>query len=75
MGTIGAALIAIGGLIWTTNRGYRDVISAQKEAADQRRTERQEQVRFDTQTLALALRDEVSAIKVRCEICPQEVQR
>jgi hypothetical protein len=68
VGAIGAALIGFGGLIWATSRGYRNVINAQKEAADQRRAERQEQVRFDTQTLALALRGEVTAIKVRCGI-------
>jgi hypothetical protein len=68
VGAIGAALVGFGGLIWATNRGYRNVINAQKEAADQRRTERQEQVRFDTQTLALALRGEVTAIKIQCKI-------
>lgn len=68
VGAIGAAFIGFGGLIWATNRGYRNVINAQKEAADQRRAEHQEQVRFDTQTLALALRGEVTAIKIRCGI-------
>jgi len=68
VGAIGAAFIGFGGLIWATNRGYRNVINAQKEAADQRRTEHQEQVRFDTQTLALALHGEVTAIKIQCGI-------
>jgi hypothetical protein len=65
---IGAALIGFGGLIWATTRGYRNVINAQKDAADRRRAEKQEEVRFDTRTLALALRGEVAAIKVQCEI-------
>ncbi len=68
IGAISAALIGFAGLIWATNRGYRNVITAQKDAADRRRAEKQDEVRLDTQTLALALRGEVTAIKVQCEI-------
>ena len=67
-GTLLGALIGFGGLIWATSRGYRNLINAQKEAAVARKVERQEQVRLDTQTLALALFGEVNSIKTKCEI-------
>ena len=41
---------------------------AQEDAENRRRRERQEQTRFDTQTLALGLFGEITAIKSKCEI-------
>jgi hypothetical protein len=67
-GTILGALIAFGGLVWGASRGFSNVIRAQEDAENRRKRERQEQTRFDTQTLALGLLGEVTAIKSKCEI-------